>query len=359
MTTTNAGFKVDGEGVTEILWDLVLEGRHEQAMQILSSSLPELSLAEANQILQGRLKLVGINTVELEPVEPDLVEKYDKQLAWLYAGTVHWKDSFWQPYAYVSAFSAEDVSFANRVGSRNRYSPGDSGNLFTHNKKLGYERCCYYMNDPVNDYATAGDVPNAGKTAVLWRQGARPPVFFQARMGFEEALADYFAAGKLLEERMPDALRYGRKKYTDATQEELPADDQEDNSQLLTASDGFITDMARISGLPLDQVQGLLGPGPFKAETALPELSKRGWIAPNGDFYPCLFSQHIRLAELLAPEAKNAVVELENKGWIQVAERSELLTEGSVVARHHPTPSQQTTLEAWAAGNGINLQETM
>src|SRR5579864_1436584 len=81
-------FKVSGEFITQQARDLVSEGDWQAGLRLLSKDVIGLGHDRAVDILKGRKRLTGVNTVTLEDEDKAVARKWKKRLNWLFCGVV-------------------------------------------------------------------------------------------------------------------------------------------------------------------------------------------------------------------------------------------------------------------------------
>jgi hypothetical protein len=356
VTTGSCRFVVTGAAITEIVRDLVLEGRYSAAMRVLESGVPDLSLGDATKLLTGELRLTGDNEVTLEPELPEVRNEHVAQLMRVYAGVVAADGVTWRPYAVVTSYNSDDVPWSKTP--ENKHAPRGYG-LDAKRTQFAYDRAVYYADDPINDRAVTCFVPDIGHASVLWSQVAEMPPFlnpfaYQLSLDWQAGVATYLQAGRSLDHRgaVSPAERPGK--------EVVAADTQAaGNFQRppVGMSPDLILELATAAGVNPELAAGLLLEGPEVASPADPQDAKYGWLSPTGQMYGCRYGQHCKLAVLLSPEVDNPDDSLERGGWIKFAVKTDVYPEGYVFAKRHPTSAQHKTLEDWAAYHFLNLPE--
>jgi|APSaa5957512622_1039677.scaffolds.fasta_scaffold32043_1 phosphohistidine swiveling domain-containing protein len=207
----------DGESLTRIARDFVLDRQFDRAVRFLVEGLDGMTFDLAHSILLGDTCLAGHSpkhpgegaSIYLDQTE-DL--EWKAQLQWIFAGAYLEGGVYWAPYAVVTNFGKEDYIAAGGKGAG---------------------RALHYADDPANDRAVLLTVPGENgdlllSTNVLFRK-IDVPVWWTPRASAlkpQEALAD-FLTHSLLEYRS-HTKKYGR---------EVSIEDHADAIDMITAHD--------------------------------------------------------------------------------------------------------------------------
>jgi phosphohistidine swiveling domain-containing protein len=141
-------FSIEGEYLTEISRQRVIEGRWDHAFKILFEGLEGISESQVFSILRGDSKLIGANDVDL--VEDDDT-KHKKALHYAYGGCyVTSEGRYMRPYAVVTSWGPDDYDF--KMGRTS------AGSDVVYRKSIGSRdpknyasRSLFYANDPSRD----------------------------------------------------------------------------------------------------------------------------------------------------------------------------------------------------------------
>lgn len=113
MAAVELCFRVDGEYLTRLSRDRVIEERFDHGFNILFDGLVGISADQVLKILRGDAKLIGVN--DLDMVDDDDTD-YKAQLDYFYAGV--WVTSggrYLRPYAVVTSWGSEDMAHSDKI----------------------------------------------------------------------------------------------------------------------------------------------------------------------------------------------------------------------------------------------------
>jgi hypothetical protein len=365
-TSESLCFYIRGADLTRLMRDWVLEGRWPQAMQLLCRDLEGMTWGYAVQILTGSHTLAGcsrdpegVYLAEQDQEDEELL-RYRRDLLWQWAGTVLWKTKYWQPYAMVTNWGRVDLcpKAANRWITNPFESAGQDHRY----------RSLYYMDDPLNDYPVALDIPNPeGGTCpmhVLWRQVSVPPIWLTPHHRWRDGYRETLQLGRIIEERGYAQLDSDYR----ARLEGRVLDDAEVINAKATSRKRHKRDtnpMAQLveaAMLPIDPEthQSIIDNITGEQDTESPIepdrkfASEYGWIVPDGRFFPCRFMEHnataIRMWKHLFGDPPQARADPqktgEAAGWIMVT-RGQLTRDVTVSINGTPTTKQRAALKRW------------
>lgn len=137
-TARSAGFRIEGEFITEIARSLFLEDKPSRAWRLIASTLigDDSKDRVARDVLDGKKKLVGVNNIE---VVPDTTSSsYRAQIRSLYAGRIQVEGTWHRPRAVVTSLNEDDAAYASK-----RY-PMDKSHLPGVNPAWAKARIHYY-----------------------------------------------------------------------------------------------------------------------------------------------------------------------------------------------------------------------
>lgn len=112
----SVGFSIDGGFITETVREFVREGNWRKGYDFLMDCLAGMEASMALDFLSGKLKLVGVNEVEL--AEDDQESVVQGWLDYKFRDSFSWQGKVWKPYGYVTSFQREDWHLANKIGRR-------------------------------------------------------------------------------------------------------------------------------------------------------------------------------------------------------------------------------------------------
>lgn len=323
-----AHFSIDGEWLTEIVRSLVAEGRWRHALATLVDGLHGISTDEALSVLRGEYKLVGVNECALVAEDAEVTAAHVALLAWQYAGL--WRKrpgELLQPYAVVTNYGRCDLPRSDWPKSENA-------------------RALFYADDAQRDTVKILD-----RQAVLWRRVDDPPLWLRGLDTAEQAMADFKARGRHLDER--GAHQYDRP-------DELPSIYENDPEEPDTAR--VRTTAARL-GLPAafqPAVDAIFGPEEpdRRPEPDLALSAESGYILPDGSFYGCAYMKHRDLADRLLRHVfkatfADAQLEADRRNWLRI-QKSLTATDPWLILspKGKPTKRQERTLMDWCAKHG-------
>lgn len=180
--TARIPFRVTGEFITNFARDLVLEGKWDRALRNLMDTLHGMTYDFAIKILSGESRLIGVNNdIELVDELQEEAAKYQKKVAWLYAGTIRLTDDIcFRPYAWVSNWGPADMHSAGSL--QNSHRGAWNGYL----KEVYPWRSIFYADSRKNDVLMYLNLPYDGGrpgASVLWKKAPNVPPWFPIRQG--------------------------------------------------------------------------------------------------------------------------------------------------------------------------------
>jgi phosphohistidine swiveling domain-containing protein len=201
-TTKIAHFSVHGEGLTDIVRNIMLSERPGQAYRIIANHLiGEGTDKLARELLDGKRKLVGIDNLE---AKPDNAKAYIKDLKYIYAGRVRIEGSWWRPKAEVVRFGPKDMRFAScdpDLAGRDVYAGGAGIRL----NRIAMRRVAFYAGryERVVEtiVASKNDRITPKTRYVIFETCGEPPFWWEENNSLTKALEQFLAAGRKLEER--------------------------------------------------------------------------------------------------------------------------------------------------------------
>lgn len=106
--------QIDGGWLTGIARDLMREGQHEKAAALLHDGLEGIQWEDVYAILRGEARLVGTNTMDLEPdKDPEHVEALQD----VYGGRFRFQGEWWVPYKAVRYLGGYDARWSQKEGA--------------------------------------------------------------------------------------------------------------------------------------------------------------------------------------------------------------------------------------------------
>lgn len=202
-------FRVEGEALTDIARQRVIEDRFDHGYRILFEGLHGISSDQVLSILRGDSKLVGVNDVDMVP---DDDQEWKAQLRYRFAGVwVTSQGRFMRPYAIVTSWGPDDMRHASDI-TPDSDSVKRTVNSFSRNDDEMAGRDLFYADDPRRDArkdlrvasGTSDQVARdrQGCVSILFREvRGFPMTLMTAHNDAQKALDVYLAAGLHLEER--------------------------------------------------------------------------------------------------------------------------------------------------------------
>jgi phosphohistidine swiveling domain-containing protein len=182
-------FRIDGDDFTRIARDFFLEERPDAAWRFITEGLmggePGQAEYYAKLILNGKTKLVGNETVGLEPVDDDAAD-FQKQARYIYAGRIRKEGRWWRPRAKVTNFGPEDWPKGAVAGDR----ATTAGKAQLH--EIGRQRVAHYGLKDERVFDVEGD-------SLIFEPTGEPPHWWPVNRTTDAALKDFLAAGRKLE----------------------------------------------------------------------------------------------------------------------------------------------------------------
>lgn len=108
--THKLNISLEGSFLTDIIQKLVVEGNWSKAYSFLQE-IEGISASEVQNILEGRMRLTGVNEFKVEPIEQES-QFVKNALSQKYSTLFKYKSKIYQPYAFVDNWTKEDFSFA-------------------------------------------------------------------------------------------------------------------------------------------------------------------------------------------------------------------------------------------------------
>jgi len=211
QTTTRARFSITGEYLTDVSRDLVLSERPADAWRLITSTLiggkPGEAEAVARGILTGTSKLTGDSSEGIGVADEDAgeVECYLRDFRYIYAGRVKIKGAWYRPRAEVVQYGPDDAAHA----SSGSYDEDDhpTKNL----KSFWRARVAYYLNegeivvevkrhDKPKRSKGNPDLLTAPEGFLIFEPVGEAPFWMKENRSADDALSDFFAAGRKLDQ---------------------------------------------------------------------------------------------------------------------------------------------------------------
>jgi hypothetical protein len=366
VSVVSVGFVVHGEFVTQHARDRALENGWKDGVEFLVNSMSGIDYQIAVDIVKGHKKLIGesgrgVNTIDLVD---DADAKMAQALVYQYAGIVKEGKDFWQPYAFVSSFSAADVNAGQHLRSKLYGHPvkmvlGTSANV-----KWSKSRCCYYMNDPVSDRVEITAVDGVDKLVLF--QKVEPPILGWNCIRWSEGCwaasvreyCQYHSLRDVGAVPSEDVTRH----FWDASSSKRYSRVSEDSSVDDSLTSGLVQ-----AGFDPDAIAGTLKHLTTDVDEVAAVVradvadSKYGFILPNGHFYACSYFGHSALALRLfkhfnyAFDGSNVVRRAEELGWLTVSKS--MMGDMSAIIFRSPTERQRATFEEWCLVHGFPVED--
>lgn len=105
--TIPAGFKIDGETVTDIVRTRLIEGEYRHALKILDA-IEGLSIDDQLKILKGTHKLVGDTEIILQQEDANVEQQMHDWYNQKYGSMFKFQSSFYTPEKYIQSWSQDD-----------------------------------------------------------------------------------------------------------------------------------------------------------------------------------------------------------------------------------------------------------
>ena len=359
-------FTVTGEFLTRHTRNLMLEGEWEHALKTLSEGLvydtpcgPKgISFEDCISVLDGYKRLEGRNEANLVDEDPEVTEKYRKELDWLYGLIVNIREGskqfkWYRPYAYVTNFGHTDIhaSYGIMMGDIPRLS-------YSGNKP--FPRASHYLNDRNNDvtyYLSKIEETLSWKRmdyfkdshAFLFEPCEAPPFWFVINRKPISGIEACVRTGRILEERGHQQWYH----YTDCDWDTCDAERKEaeikegkiagqlgvrvpkrtDIGVHDAVSMAEVTGMARTTGLEEETVESMLDVMRGEADdSSKPKIDPHftmdsGWVLRDGTYYSCKYYQHRMMARRILLHTygvteeempEDTQLDLEHRGAIRI-----------------------------------------
>ncbi len=343
-----ACFWVSGDGFTRMVRGMMLDEDHSHALRVLDAAIPELTLAQVEGILTGKLMFTGdTRTGGLDLVEDDgmngetatYLENYKHKFLGYFK-----KGSKWYiPEAKVQAYGLYNAGLG---------------------KPADLEAIKSYI-PPKNILM---EMPRS------WRYSCRrvdpPPSWHVAATRFEDAIAELGGEDNTLPmlyagpADWQDIMRgikqteYGDVDDAPARPRREPATIEDWNQ----SNENMLAQMAESVGLSPEAARGVAASLSGNMPTDLPPAQQmplldqlHGMIAPDGDFYPCGYMghanlSHVILKELFGEEVNEDMLEvLLKRGWYQIGRKEILGFQAD--GKKEPTEAQWFVIDVYARLN--------
>jgi hypothetical protein len=197
--TETVSFSVEGEYLTELSRNLVVEGKWEKALLMLKTGLHGISTDQVISILSGEYKLTGVNDVIMQ--RDSQCPEYLEKLRWKYLGYIQARppaggESWYQPYAVVTDYGQKDLT--------DDEDESDSMNVFT-----STARALHYA-DKNSDLAANLNMADNSKAFVLFAMVESPPFWMVDELKAnattpQQALSNYERQERTLKTRGHEA----------------------------------------------------------------------------------------------------------------------------------------------------------
>ncbi len=323
MTTTETVcFKITGEFVTRHCRDLWVEGSYDAALRFLEVSLPSMPRSNAEDVITGKSKLVGVNDLCLEA--DNATEHRGMKLL-----------SVREAFAKVAANQeAERLEKRVLVAIANE----DYVVMASPWGRLKVPRPLTIPN-PKRSYR--------GVTRII---GMDWDEFERRYHGIVQDAIDEREAAKSLEST--HQMLNGMRRELNAAEANEKAAIDRGVSPLLALIDPALMPAAQaLFAAPLKE------PPPVDREMASPN----GWLSPDGKFYPCGFMGHVRLAAVLHKDGEPGL----ERAWVKIQDSHD---PQAIIARykapgsdfaHIPTrgvtQAQLNAMQRWCDKHGRQL----
>lgn len=189
ITKSQIAFSIEGEFLTSISRNLVLEGNYRKAIEWLSSSLiGENAMESAVKILAGDAHLTGINSLTLVEFEDN---QYKSELKKIYNGAIKIREAWFKPHRRYVSFSEEAGKYAWSQG--NFDLPDNFVESHTTNSEFLRLRTKFYTQPGEEVLMTKDYGP------VVFKSCYEPPFFWNVSKDPETSLANFLEVNRLLE----------------------------------------------------------------------------------------------------------------------------------------------------------------
>ncbi len=200
--TKTLHFKIDGADLTRLARERMLDDAPGSAWRIATSLIGDGVADAAIKILQGTAKLVGNESaMSVKPDSSEKAKKYRERLAWLFAGRIRVRDTWYRPVAYVSDMGPKDMTNDHgRPIFRVQHTEKSAG---------GYlNREWHYVGKDETVLDNACYLDGGVEREVIFRQCGERPHWEHGPLTPQLAVQEFLDAGRTLEERSHTKL-YG------------------------------------------------------------------------------------------------------------------------------------------------------
>lgn len=287
-----AHFRIDGADLTRIARDVFLSDQPAKAWRLLKEGLGGGDCGSlATELLDGRKRLVG-DERGMEFAEETLAEgaQHMKAARFVYAGRAKLAGQWLRPRAEVLDFGPHDI------GGPWHPVPGAVKRRDSINREmLGAWRVGFYAGhgervEEVRRTDGGGDRLHGGHDYTIFEPCGEPPFWWREPRDPSEALAQFFAVGRHLEQ--------------EAHSRSFPAQPHEMSPSASRAHEAFLR-------VIVEREETAPPPAPPPEPTL---DTQDGWLSPEGKLYPCAYSGHNDLAERLGWDHVR-----EKAGWVRLS----------------------------------------
>ncbi len=189
MPSGHMHFRIDGEDFTRMARERLLSELPDNAWKLFTEGLgggePGALDHIAKQVLDGKMKLVGNETIGLSPVEDtdEATKKYISDSKYIYAGRVRHEGRWWRPKTRVTNFGPDDMP-RGRIPTFTGLSSRSSKAALARDRTSFY--CC--------------EEDRVLLSGVIFEPCGEPPHWWKRNLSPAAALEDFLAAGRTLEE---------------------------------------------------------------------------------------------------------------------------------------------------------------
>lgn len=280
-------FKVSGEFVTEQARTFLIEDNWEDGLYLLKDCVTGCDYEIAVSIITGERKFIGTNTLELVDEDPEIKKEWEQRFAHVFAGIYRDSNDYWRPYAYVDGWCEHDLNGA--AMRANQYVSWESAAIPVRHSSV-YQtwagaRNTFYMNNWQNDRSSWNHLQGRS-VAILWAKVRVPPPWITVFRDRQQAIDDYIQH-RWLEHR-------GAHQFLVVQTKKAPPEPSDD---VKAARERFEQEQEERFD---------------KEYVAIAERIHRhslettcGWLSPNGQLIPCLYSEHDFFALVILRERYN------------------------------------------------------
>jgi len=335
--TVKMCFKIDPDGFTDLMHNLVLEGRWFFALQLMMNDFHGMTYEFAIDFLRGKKRICMHENGELY-LDDDDIEKWkahEKQLVYMYSSIVKVGTEWYMPIAHVSNFGPNDLPAMHDNTSRHINLPPT---MIGYKTNWGLRAGDYATPDEIIYHVGEGERPLFfDYHTVIFRQCGPPPIWMSnCGTDYIKSIRTYLALGRTLQER-GHMQKYG------LLDEGILTDKVEIQNNFNDTCDDFADDEKIPEKANTEAMKMILKNTPPELLVAQSAIlghimgecddskpyedtecnGSGGWILPDGRFFSCSYYKHIELADriwkhIIGKDVDDGQKAGEKLGWFQI-----------------------------------------